>query len=41
MFHAINLSAHLAILPGLGVLDDLPEWILRHHGDGMRIEVMS
>jgi hypothetical protein len=26
---------------GLGVLDDLPEWILGHHSDGMCVEVMS
>jgi hypothetical protein len=25
---------------GLGVLDDLPEWILGHHGDRMRVEVV-
>jgi hypothetical protein len=25
---------------GLGVLDDLPKWILGHDGDGMCIEVM-
>jgi hypothetical protein len=26
---------------GLGVLDDLPEWIFGHHSDGMRVKVMS
>jgi hypothetical protein len=26
---------------GLGVLDDLPEWVLRQHDDGVCIEVVS
>jgi hypothetical protein len=25
---------------GLGVLDDLPEWIHGHHSDGVHVEVM-
>jgi hypothetical protein len=26
---------------GLGVLDDLREWVFGHHGDGVRVEVVS
>jgi hypothetical protein len=41
MFCPINSRAHFAILPwASGVLDDFPKWVLGHHRDGVRVEVV-